>query len=141
MLKNAACSLLIACFLLVSVTAYGNSDKSLGYRYRASFEINDNIGKATVHVYTNTWVYNPNQGDVNVWLANPHPDIRPTGTFGSVFVIGCSMLVGKGIFVIERPNTAENKVEQHENMIITHSVSVYDFTEEVEIKFDRSKCR
>ncbi len=142
MFKNTLGSLFVACLLLLPAASYGYSDESLGYRYRVSFEINDNFGKAIVHVYTNTWVYNPNQGDEHVWIANPHPDITPTGDRGSVLVVGCTMLVGKGILVIERPNTLENKVREHKNLVIMHSVSVYDFTTKgAEIKFDLSECR
>ena len=143
MLKNTLYSLcIIACLLLSSaVMAYDNNE-SFGYRYRATFEINDEIGQASVHVYTNTWVYNQNSSrGFYVWLANPHPDLTPTGSFSSVLVPGgCTMLVGKGVLVIERPGVPD-KVQPHTYLTILHSVVVYDFAEKAEMKFENTECR
>lgn len=137
--------LAIICSLSQPVIAQNNGD-SLGYRYRVTFEVSDEIGKKTVHAYTNTWVYSPYSGSNSlVWLANPHPDITPTGDFSTVMIpSSCLMLVGKGILVIERPGSSENEVRRHGvhgSLSIMQSVTVYDFVEESEIRFENSECR
>ena len=143
MLKKALCSLFVVCLLLLPTVTYGDSDESWGYRYRISFEIKDEVGKAIVHVYANTWVYNQNpaSNDSYVWLGNPHQDITPAGDLGLEIVPGgCVMLVGKGLSVIERRG-ANKQFGPHESLTISHSVVVYDFFKKVEIKFENTKCR
>lgn len=127
-------------FLSFPVATAQQSDESLGYRYRMTFEVNDEIGKMIVRVYTNTWVYTENSG---VWIGNPHPDIQPTGAFNSVVVPGrCTMLVGRGIYITERSSEIKNDVRQHDgSMTILHPVIMYDFIEKSEVKLEGSQCR
>ncbi len=135
-------SLIVFCFLFfvsIAQAHEGCASDSKGYRYLVTFEIEDEIGKAKVYVYTDTWIYTE-KSDVS--MGNPHPDIEPTGAMSTVILSGgCNMLVGKGVLITKRPNTTENKVEPHNGLTITHPISVYDFIENAVINFENTECQ
>ena len=125
-------------FAVPSAITAQNSDESLGYRYRISFEISDPDGPGTVQVYTNTWIRTGN-GSSLVWLGSPHPDLKRSAEDVTIVPSGCIVMVGRGVEVLKRSD-GRSRPKLHTQMTISHSVQIYDFVSRTTFAFNRSDC-
>lgn len=136
-MKKVGLCLFALVFLLFFSEAQSATDDfenySHGYRYRASFEINDpDMGKGMVYIFSNTWIFNGSKKGM-VWVGNPHPDIKPQGSYSSVIISPCSTLFGKGIEVIRWSEKNTETFRRHDNITVVSSVPIYDFLEKREL--------